>query len=244
MHDRVAWIRDNGAVTTTRPVIGVLALQGGVAEHLAALERGGAVPRPVRRPEELAGVHGFVLPGGESTTMARLLDGFELVEPIRQRLAGGMPAYGSCAGMVLLASRVLGDRRSGDGAAVRPLAALDVVVRRNAFGSQVNSFEVDLDFEGIDGGPVHAVFIRAPRVEKVGSDVRVLATVEPARQVLPEPDGQEPPRPGPDVVSAEESAGTIVAVRQGSVLATAFHPELVGGDERVHRQFVQMVRAC
>ncbi|WP_114453090.1 pyridoxal 5'-phosphate synthase glutaminase subunit PdxT [Halopolyspora algeriensis] len=238
-------------MTTTRPVIGVLALQGGVAEHLAALERGGAVPRPVRRPEELAGVHGLVLPGGESTTMTRLLDGFELFEPVRRRLAAGMPAYGSCAGMVLLGSRVLDDHRGRGGAdsatpavGVRPLAALDVVVRRNAFGRQADSFEADLDVEGIDGGPVHAVFIRAPLVEKVGSDVQVLATVEPVGQGPAEPGGREPHRPDPDGAPAEASVGTIVAVRQGPVLATAFHPELVGGDERVHRQFVQMVRAC
>ncbi|MDR7303268.1 pyridoxal 5'-phosphate synthase glutaminase subunit PdxT [Haloactinomyces albus] len=238
-------------MTTTQPVIGVLALQGGVAEHLAALERGGAVAEPVRRPEELAGVHGLVLPGGESTTMTRLLDTFELFEPIRERLAAGMPAYGSCAGMVLLGSRVLDDRSGQDGlrdassaASVRPLAALDVVVRRNAFGRQVDSFETDLDFEGIDGGPVHAVFIRAPLIEKVGSDVQVLATVAPAEPTPPERGRQESSRSEPDVAAAETSAGTIVAVRQGPVLATAFHPELVGGDERVHRQFVHMVRAC
>jgi pyridoxal 5'-phosphate synthase pdxT subunit len=217
-------------MSTAQPVIGVLALQGGVAEHLTALERSGAIAKPVRRPEELAEVHGLVLPGGESTTMTRLLDGFELFEPLRERLAAGMPAYGSCAGMVLLASTVLDDRPSEDAPAVRPLGALDIVVRRNAFGRQVDSFESDLDFEGITDGSVHAVFIRAPWVEKVGAEVRVLATVAPSGHP-------------PEVTSEEPVAGRIVAVRQGPVLATAFHPELVSGDERVHRHFVQTVRA-
>jgi 5'-phosphate synthase pdxT subunit len=206
----------------TAPVIGVLALQGGVAEHLSALERSGAIPRPVRRAEELAEVHGLVLPGGESTTMTRLLNAFELYEPLRERLADGMPAYGSCAGMILLASEVL-EEHSGAVGSVRPVGALDIVVRRNAFGSQVDSFEADLDFDGITDGPVHAVFIRAPWVEKAGSEVRVLATV-------------------PHTAAARNAAGRIVAVRQGPVLATAFHPELVSGDERVHRQFVEVVR--
>ena len=207
-------------MTRAEPVIGVLALQGGVAEHLRALERSGAHARPVRRPEELDQVHGLVLPGGESTTMTRLLENFELHEPLRQRLVSGMPAYGSCAGMVLLASEVQ-DERPG----VRPLGALDVVVRRNAFGRQVDSFEADLDFAGVDGGPVHAVFIRAPWVDKVGDGVEVLAEA-PA-----------------DVTGGGGGGGTIVAVQQGPVLATAFHPELVGGDERVHRYFVRTVRA-
>ena len=168
-------------------------------------------------------MHGLVLPGGESTTMTRLLAFFELFEPLRERLVGGMPAYGSCAGMIMLASHVLDDRQ-GDDPAVRPLGALDIAVRRNAFGRQVDSFEADVDFAGIEGGPLHAVFIRAPWVEKAGSEVEVLATV-------------------PHVASAGSAAGRIVAVRQGPVLATAFHPELVRGDERVHRHFVQTVRA-
>lgn len=227
--------RTIGTVTTAQPVIGVLALQGGVAEHLAALERGGAVARPVRRPEELADVHGLVLPGGESTTMTRLLETFELFDPVGERLAEGMPAYGSCAGMVLLGGQVLDSRKPGDGPgtgeppAVRTWGALDVMVRRNAFGRQVDSFEADVDFEGIEDGPVHAVFIRAPRVEKVGADVRVLATVDSSRS-------------GPHVEASDAAAGTIVAVRQGPVLATAFHPELVKADERVHRHFVDIVR--
>ncbi|MGI8307345.1 pyridoxal 5'-phosphate synthase glutaminase subunit PdxT [Saccharopolyspora hattusasensis] len=209
----------------TKPVIGVLALQGGVAEHLAALERSGADARPVRRPEELAAVHGIVVPGGESTTMSRLLDTFELYEPLRERLAAGLPAYGSCAGMIMLSGEVLDEDREPP--PVRPLGALDIVVRRNAFGRQVDSFETDLDFAGIPDGPVHAVFIRAPWVEKVGADVAVLATV---------PDD-------PDNTGRNEAAGRIVAVQQGPVLATSFHPELVGGDERVHRYFVKIVQA-
>ncbi|GAA3361036.1 pyridoxal 5'-phosphate synthase glutaminase subunit PdxT [Saccharopolyspora gregorii] len=202
------------------PVIGVLALQGGVAEHLGALDRSGAVAKPVRRPEELADLHGIVLPGGESTTTSRLLHSFELFEPLRQRIADGLPAYGSCAGMVLLAGEVLGGAEAG----ITPLGALDMTVRRNAFGRQVDSFEADLDFAGVDG-PVHAVFIRAPWVERIGPQVRVLAEVTPRASDDP------------------AAAGRIVAVQQGRVLATSFHPELVHGDERVHRHFVQTVRA-
>ncbi|RKT86546.1 5'-phosphate synthase pdxT subunit [Saccharopolyspora antimicrobica] len=213
----------------TNPVIGVLALQGGVAEHLAALERCGADARPVRRAEELAAVHGIVLPGGESTTMTRLLDTFELYEPLRERLAAGLPAYGSCAGMIMLAREVAD--QDPELPAVRPLGALDMVVRRNAFGRQVDSFETHLDFAGVPGGPVHAVFIRAPWVEEVGPEIDVLATV-------PDMHGDDP-----DSTGRSSGVGRIVAVQQGSVLATSFHPELVGGDERVHRYFVQIVRA-
>lgn len=215
-------------MSNAQPVIGVLALQGGVAEHVSALERSGAQARPVRRPEELDTVHGLVLPGGESTAMTRLLSTFEMVEPLRRRLESGMPTYGSCAGMVLLATSVLDDDGSAS-PAVSPFGALDVVVRRNAFGRQTESFEDDLDVTGIDGGPVHAVFIRAPWVDKVGSDVEVLARSGPPTAT--------------EVTSTENGLGRIVAVRQGPVLATSFHPELVRGDERVHRHFVQTVRA-
>ncbi|NKQ52791.1 pyridoxal 5'-phosphate synthase glutaminase subunit PdxT [Amycolatopsis sp. K13G38] len=199
-----------------KPTIGVLALQGDVAEHVAALEHAGAAARPVRRQAELAESDGLVLPGGESTTMSRLLETFELLEPLRRRIAGGMPVYGSCAGMILLARQVLDGRPDQ-----QQLDGLDVVVRRNAFGRQVDSFEGDLDFTGLDGGPLHAVFIRAPWVEKAGDGVEILARV-------------------PDTSDAGEAAARIVAVRQGAVLATAFHPELTG-DERVHRLFVKMV---
>jgi pyridoxal 5'-phosphate synthase pdxT subunit len=198
-------------------VVGVLALQGDVREHLVALAEADVLARPIRRPEELAEVDGVVLPGGESTTISRLLATFELLEPLRARIKEGMPAYGSCAGMILLADRVLDGRPDQ-----HQLGGLDIVVRRNAFGRQVDSFEAELDFT--DVGQVHAVFIRAPWVESAGSDVEVLATV-------------------PETEDAGEAAGRIVAVRQGHVLATSFHPELTG-DGRVHRLFVDMVRAA
>ncbi|MGH3623964.1 MAG: pyridoxal 5'-phosphate synthase glutaminase subunit PdxT [Sciscionella sp.] len=199
------------------PFIGVLALQGDVREHLAALTAAGARAVPVRRQEELSAVDGLVLPGGESTTMSRLLGVFDLLTPLRERLAGGMPAYGSCAGMILLAKEVLDGR--GD---QQQLGALDIVVRRNAFGRQVDSFEDDLEFAGLEGPPVHAVFIRAPWVESAAGHVEVLATVG-------------------DAVAFGSAAGRIVAVRQGPVFATAFHPELTG-DGRVHRLFADVVR--
>lgn len=198
------------------PTIGVLALQGDVREHLAALAESGARSLPVRRPEELEAVDGLVLPGGESTTMSRLLSTFELLGPLRDRLSGGMPAYGSCAGMILLAKEVLDGRPDQ-----QQLGALDVVVRRNAFGRQVDSFECDMAFRGLDTD-VHAVFIRAPWVESTADHVEVLARVPESRAAGP-------------------AAGRIVAVRQGVVMATAFHPELTG-DHRVHRLFTETVR--
>ncbi|WP_158842054.1 pyridoxal 5'-phosphate synthase glutaminase subunit PdxT [Saccharothrix deserti] len=198
-------------------VVGVLALQGDVREHLVALAEADVLARPIRRPEELAEVDGVVLPGGESTTISRLLATFDLLEPMRARIKEGMPTYGSCAGMILLADRVLDGRPDQ-----HQLGGLDIVVRRNAFGRQVDSFEAELDFT--DVGQVHAVFIRAPWVESAGSDVEVLARV-------------------PESEDAGEAAGRIVAVRQGHVLATSFHPELTG-DGRVHRLFVDMVRAA
>lgn len=197
--------------------VGVLALQGDVREHLAALEACDVRAVAVRRRGELDAVDALVLPGGESTTMSRLLETFELLDPLRVRVAAGMPAYGSCAGMILLAAEVIDGRPDQ-----RQIGGLDVVVRRNAFGRQVDSFECDLDVTGVEGDPVRAVFIRAPWVEKVGEQVEVLASV---------PRGQ----------GAGEAAGRIVAVRQGMVLATAFHPELTG-DGRVHRLFCDMVR--
>jgi pyridoxal 5'-phosphate synthase pdxT subunit len=206
------------SVTVSRR-IGVLALQGDVREHLHALAGCGVEARPVRRPEELSGVDGLVLPGGESTTISRLLDTFELLEPLRKRLAEGMPALGSCAGMILLATEVLDGRPDQ-----HQLDGIDMTVRRNAFGRQVDSFEADLDLAGVPGGPMRAVFIRAPWVEQVGESVQVLARV-------------------PDVPAAGSAAGRIVAVRQGQVLATAFHPELTG-DWRVHHLFCDLVRAA
>jgi 5'-phosphate synthase pdxT subunit len=204
------------------PVIGVLALQGDVREHLAAVTACGDIRAvPVRRPSELDAVDAMVLPGGESTTMSRLLQTFDLFEPLRTRIAAGMPAYGSCAGMILLAREVLDGRPDQ-----LQLDGLDVVVRRNAFGRQVDSFETDLRVEGITGEPMHAVFIRAPWVESVGAGVEVLATV-PRLTVA-----------GADTGAA---AGRVVAVRQGSVIATAFHPELTG-DTRIHGMFCELVK--
>jgi 5'-phosphate synthase pdxT subunit len=206
------------------PVIGVLALQGDVREHAAALTAcGGVRAVPVRRPSELDAVDALVIPGGESTTMSRLLQTFDLLDPLRKRIVDGMPAYGSCAGMILLAGEVLDGRPDQ-----QQLGGLDVVVRRNAFGRQVDSFETDLEFAGLPGGPVRAVFIRAPWVESVGPAVEVLATV-PARSHTG--------------VDAGAAAGRPVAVRQGAVIATAFHPELTG-DLRVHGLFCEMVRTA
>ncbi|NMO90540.1 pyridoxal 5'-phosphate synthase glutaminase subunit PdxT [Actinomycetospora sp. TBRC 11914] len=203
-------------MTAAGPPVGVLALQGNVAEHLDALGACGADPRPVRRPGELAEVSGLVLPGGESTTLSKLLVAFDLLEPLRERLAAGMPAFGSCAGMILLAREAI-DARPDQ----HQLGALDIVVRRNAFGRQVQSFETDLSVTGVGGGPVRAVFIRAPWVESVGRGVDVIARV-------------------PSSVGGAAS-GKVVAVRQGPVMATAFHPEQTG-DARLHDLFLRRVR--
>ncbi|MCB7137618.1 pyridoxal 5'-phosphate synthase glutaminase subunit PdxT [Cellulosimicrobium marinum] len=202
--------------------IGVLALQGDVREHRAALESAGARTVGVRRPEELAQVDGLVLPGGESTTIDKLLRIFELDAPLRARIADGLPVYGSCAGMILLADRLLGGT-----ADQRTLGGLDVTVRRNAFGRQVDSFETDLALAGLGDHavPVHAVFIRAPWVEDVGPGVEVLARI---------PDDGTPGIP-------DAAAGRIVAVQQGPLLATSFHPE-ISGDARVHERFVQIAK--
>ena len=188
------------------PTVGVLALQGDVREHLRALTALGVDALAVRRPAELDGCAGLVLPGGESTTMAKLARTFGLLEPLRARLAEGMPAFGTCAGMILLADRIR-DGATGQ----ETLGGLDVTVRRNAFGRQVDSFETDLDVAGVEG-PVHAVFIRAPWVEETGPSVEVLA----------------------------EAAEHPVAVRQGPVLATSFHPE-VGHDLRLHSLFLELL---
>jgi pyridoxal 5'-phosphate synthase pdxT subunit len=195
------------------PVIGVLGLQGDVADHLRSLSQAGARPMGVRRPDELAMVDGLVIPGGESTTMWRLATAFELIEPLRKRVSGGMPAFGSCAGMIMLADRLM-DGAEGQ----ETVGGIPMTVRRNAFGRQVDSFESDIVLAGIASPPdppFRAVFIRAPWVEAVSSRVEVLGT--------------------------ERATGRIVAVRQGPLLATSFHPELTG-DLRVHRYFVDMVR--
>ena len=195
------------------PVIGVLALQGDVAEHLRMLAGAGARPVSVRRADELSAVDGLVIPGGESTTMWKLAVAFDLAEPLRKRISGGMAAFGSCAGMIMLADRIV------DGVAGQEtIGGIEMTVRRNAFGRQVDSFESDIVLAGIASPPEPpycAVFIRAPWVEAVSERVEILGT--------------------------ERATGRIVAVRQGPLLATSFHPELTG-DLRVHRHFVDMVR--
>lgn len=204
------------------PVIGVLALQGDVREHLIALASADALARPVRRPEELAEVDGLVVPGGESTTISKLAALFGLLEPLRERIRAGMPVYGTCAGMILLADKILdpspsSQLRSSGGYPMpgqETLGGIDMIVRRNAFGRQNESFEAAVEVAGIDGGPVEGVFIRAPWVESVGAGAQVIA----------------------------EHGGHIVAVRQQNALATSFHPELTG-DQRIHAYFTEMVRA-
>ncbi|MEP7091883.1 MAG: pyridoxal 5'-phosphate synthase glutaminase subunit PdxT [Nocardioidaceae bacterium] len=203
---------------TTAPVVGVLALQGDVREHRTMLERAGATTLAVRRPRELDGVDGIVMPGGESTTMSKLARAFDLFDPLSERLRGGLPAFGTCAGMIMLADRI-----EGAASGQETFGGLDVVVRRNAFGRQVDSFEADLDvrFGGETGEPrprpFRAMFIRAPWVEKIGADVQVVATV-----------------------ATGSAMGRIVAVRQANLLATSFHPEITG-DHRFHALFVAMV---
>ncbi|MEP7055677.1 MAG: pyridoxal 5'-phosphate synthase glutaminase subunit PdxT [Actinomycetota bacterium] len=192
----------------TTPRIGVLALQGDVREHAQMLRRVGAEPVEVRSCAALASCDGLVIPGGESTTIGKLADTFGLLDPLRKAVVSGLPVYGSCAGMILLAGGVL------DGRADQQLiGGLDITVRRNAFGRQVASFEADVEMAGVEGGPVHAVFIRAPWVETCGDGVEIVAKV----------------------------ADRIIAVRQGSLLATSFHPELTD-DARVHGLFADMVR--
>ena len=198
---------------TGEPLIGVLALQGDVREHRAMLEEAGARTIAVRRPREVEQVDALVMPGGESTTMYKLARTFDLFEPLRDRLREGMPAFGTCAGMILLADRI-----EGGALGQETIGGLDVVVRRNAFGRQVDSFEADLEVADLDE-PFHAMFIRAPWVEKVGADVSVVARVAS----------------GPEV-------GRIVAVRQGHLLATSFHPEITG-DRRFHEVFVDLARS-
>ena len=186
-------------------VIGVLALQGDVREHLRALEDAGATAKPVRRLNEIESADGLVIPGGESTTLWKLATAFDLLDPVRKLIADGMPAFGSCAGLIMLADRV------ADGAeGQQTFGGIDMTARRNAFGRQVDSFERDVQ---VDGAAFHAVFIRAPWVERAGAEVTVLG----------------------------EDNGRIIAVRQGPLLATAFHPELTP-DRRIHELFVKMVK--
>jgi 5'-phosphate synthase pdxT subunit len=198
---------------TTTPRIGVLALQGDVREHESALSAVGADVVRVRSTVQLALVEGLVIPGGESTTMSKLALSNGLMEPLRTARRSGMPMYGSCAGMIMLADRVTDARPDQE-----TIGGLDITVRRNAFGRQVDSFETEIVIAGVGPDPVHAVFIRAPWVESVSPEVEVLGTIE-----------------------SGDDAGTIVAVRQGQLLATSFHPELTG-DHRIHRMFVEIVR--
>jgi 5'-phosphate synthase pdxT subunit len=194
-----------------KPVVGVLALQGDVPEHLRALEAAGATAVPVRRPDELDRLDGLVIPGGESTTLWRLSVAFDMLDPLRKLISEGLPAFGSCAGMIMLADR-LTDGVTGQ----QTYGGIDMTVRRNAFGRQVDSFERDIDLTGPKADtPFRAVFIRAPWVEQTGPGVGILGT--------------------------EDGTGRIVAVRQGPLLATAFHPELTP-DRRIHQLFVDIVK--
>jgi len=196
---------------SSTPIVGVLALQGDFREHIAVLKSLGADARPVRRPQELAQVGGLVIPGGESSVMDKLSRIFGLAEPLKSAIRGGLPAYGTCAGLIMLADRVL-DAITGQ----QSLGGFDISVRRNAFGSQLDSFETDLDIPAIGAPPMHAVFIRAPVVEQVGEGVVALATL---------------------------SDGRVVAVEQGNLLGTSFHPEMTG-DTRFHEYFLDRVRAA
>jgi 5'-phosphate synthase pdxT subunit len=197
---RDAWMTDGP--------IGVLALQGDFAEHIDALNRLGVEGVEVRLPSDLQGLAGLIIPGGESTTIARLLDAYDLLEPLRTLTRNGFPTWGTCAGAIVLAERAPGLDRPN-------LAAMDIGVCRNAFGSQVDSFEADLPVPALGEHPFHAIFIRAPIIEEIGAGVDALAQLDD---------------------------GTIVAARQGPLLATSFHPELTG-DDRFHRYFVDLVRS-
>ena len=188
----------------------MLALQGDVAEHLRALSAVGAAAVPVSRPEQLDEIGGLIIPGGESTTIWKLAVAFDLMEPVRKRVEAGLPAFGCCAGMIMLADRLV-DGINGQ----ETFGGIDMTVRRNAFGRQVDSFESDIELRGMAGPPLRAVFIRAPWVDQTG--------------------------PGVEVLGADASTGRIVAVRQGELLATAFHPELTP-DLRLHKLFVDMIK--
>ncbi len=191
--------------------IGVLALQGAFIEHIQMFGQIGVEAVEIRLPGQLEQVGGLVIPGGESTTMMKLMSDYDLVIPIRNMAAGNIPIWGTCAGMICLAKMAI----NPDSSAMETLALMDITVRRNAFGRQVDSFEAELQVAGLRGGPFHGVFIRAPYIEKAGSCVQVLSSL---------PDGE------------------IVAARQGNLLATSFHPEL-SSDPRIHRYFAGIVKA-
>lgn len=208
--------------------IGVLALQGDFREHVATLAVLGARPVTVRRPEELDSLDGLVIPGGESTSIDKLARAFGVAEPLKRKISEGFPVYGSCAGMILLADEIADPAQDLSGRPQETFGGLDITVRRNAFGRQRESFETDLDFKDIDqaGGPVHAVFIRGPWVERVGDSVEVLAEVDPQHA---------------SHTATLGGRSRIVAVRSGNLLATSFHPE-VTGERRVHELFIRMIK--
>lgn len=224
------------ATRTRRTRVGILAVQGDVREHASVVEATGADAVSVRRPAELAAIDGLIIPGGESTTIDKLTRIFELAEPLKERIQAGMPTYGSCAGMILLADEIADPATDRNGSPQCTFGGLDITVRRNAFGRQRESFETDLAFAGLAPGshyddegaplPVHAVFIRAPWVERVGQSVDVLARIKPR-------DAVEKGSP--------EAAARIVAVRSRHLLATSFHPE-VTGERRIHELFIRMIR--
>ncbi|MHA7144321.1 pyridoxal 5'-phosphate synthase glutaminase subunit PdxT [Arthrobacter sp. TmT3-37] len=252
-----ATVRAAAGTTTVRTdvVVGVLAVQGDVREHIATVTSLGGRAVPVRRPSELAAIDGLIIPGGESTTMDKLTRTFGLADPLRDLIAGGLPVYGSCAGMILLSDVIADPSVDRLGNPQQTLGGLDMVVRRNAFGRQRESFETDLAFAGLattgsaaGGDPVRAVFIRAPWVEKVGDGVEVLAQV-PAGQA-PQPGPAAGTSTSPGGAAGDDGAGgaselepvaRIVAVRSGNLLATSFHPE-VTGERRVHELFIRMIR--
>jgi pyridoxal 5'-phosphate synthase pdxT subunit len=210
----------DGEAADSAPRIGVLALQGDVLEHLRILGEAGAHALPVKRAEQLDELDGLLIPGGESTTIGRLASLYGLLEPLRERIASGLPAFGTCAGAILLGREALG--ADGRPSAQPLLGCMDTVVRRNAFGGQVDSFEADLDVDGVEGGQMHAVFIRAPWIESAGAAVRPLATVTPVSR------------------EGRTLDARVVVARQGHMLASAFHPELTG-DPRLHHLFLRMV---
>ncbi len=229
-----------GVASKRDVVVGVLALQGDVREHIATIVSLGGRAMPVRRASELAAIDGLIIPGGESTTMDKLTRAVGLAEPLRAMIRDGMPVFGSCAGMIMLADVVADPSNDRFGNPQRTLGGLDMVVRRNAFGRQRESFETNVSFSELaatgDAGaedPVRAVFIRAPWVEKVGDDVEILAQV-PASAT---------PQAGPSdgTGTGLEPVARIVAVRSRNLLATSFHPE-VTGERRVHELFIRMIR--
>ncbi len=213
--------------------VGVLALQGDVREHVAALAALGEPAALVRTPGDLRGLDGLIIPGGESTTLSLLVESSGLFDPLAEALEDGLPVFGTCAGMIMLAAEVLDGRPDQ-----RRFGVIDLTVRRNGYGRQRASFECELEVERVSGGPVHAVFIRAPVVERAGDGVEVLATLPSARPVAPGPHDPPDGRVGP-----EEGTTPLppVVCRQGAALVTSFHPELTG-DRRLHQLFVGMTK--